>query len=398
MSAAERTPRALRGSRHRAGQLTTTIPTTDVRSALATWRSARDGAHRRADEDDGGGTGGGDRGVDVETLGVPEGRRTTGSAVPPRVDGDHRVPARGERLGDGDDLRVRARRREPVDEHDRGTLPRRGLPLAAAEADPVRGDELDRGRAHATALEHRLGELRPADDEVGEPRVVAVVLQCGPVEPRRVQPRGRGHHGGCGGVPLVLTARVHVGVDLAVDDRHRLRARRAHAHELGAERVRDAVRRRGRARSAHHDAGRPTVRRGNDGWRAGAEHAVLRGEGDGTGDEASAALPQRDVHGPVGAAALGELAGAVERIDDPHPGRVDPSPVVDRLLREHEVVGVLVAQELEQATVREHVRGVAERPARPLVGVGLRAQLDEQGAGLGGVPSRVVVVTHALAF
>ena len=45
---------------------------------------------------------------------------------------------------------------------------------------------------------------------------------------------------------------------------------------------------------------------------------ALRGKGDRARDEL-AGLPQRDVHGPVVAAEFGELAGAVERVDDPHP-------------------------------------------------------------------------------
>ena len=44
------------------------------------------------------------------------------------------------------------------------------------------------------------------------------------------------------------------------------------------------------------------------------DDAVLSEEG---ADDEFAGLPQRDVHGPVIAIEFGELAGAVERVDDP---------------------------------------------------------------------------------
>ena len=100
------------------------------------------------------------------------------------------------------------------------------------------------------------------------------------------------------------------------------------------------------------------------------------------------------MHRPVGAPLLGELAGAVERVDDPDPVGLEATRVVDRLLREHAVAFVVLAQELEQPAVREHVAGVAERPTLPLVGCRSLAQLQQQLARLGGVPCRVVAVPH----
>ena len=61
------------------------------------------------------------------------------------------------------------------------------------------------------------------------------------------------------------------------------------------------------------------------------------------GDEVPA-LPQRHVDGPVVAGRLGELAGAVERVDDPDPVGVEACLVVAALLGEHRVVGAVLGQ------------------------------------------------------
>ena len=50
-------------------------------------------------------------------------------------------------------------------------------------------------------------------------------------------------------------------------------------------------------------------------------------------------LFRSDVHGPVGAAILAELPGAVERIDDPDPFAFEPDRIVLRLFGEDGVVG-----------------------------------------------------------
>ena len=55
-------------------------------------------------------------------------------------------------------------------------------------------------------------------------------------------------------------------------------------------------------------------------------------------------VPQRDVHCPVVASVLAELARAVERIDDPHPVGVEAAGVLQALLRQHGVVGPGVGQ------------------------------------------------------
>jgi hypothetical protein len=61
----------------------------------------------------------------------------------------------------------------------------------------------------------------------------------------------------------------------------------------------------------------------------------------------TAGFDQGDVHGPV-VSVLGILPRAVQRIDDPHPGRLRPCPapgfVGGRLLRQHGVAGSSTAQ------------------------------------------------------
>ena len=50
-------------------------------------------------------------------------------------------------------------------------------------------------------------------------------------------------------------------------------------------------------------------------------------------------LPQRDVHRPVVASRRRELAGAVQRVDDPHPVGLEPGQIVVGFLAEHRVIG-----------------------------------------------------------
>ena len=78
--------------------------------------------------------------------------------------------------------------------------------------------------------------------------------------------------------------------------------------------------------------------------------------------------------GPVGPSGLGELAGAVERVDDPDPVGVDACGVVRALLGQDRVVGALDGQALEQQVVGAEIAFVAE-----LVGIDARCpQLDEE--------------------
>ena len=94
-----------------------------------------------------------------------------------------------------------------------------------------------------------------------------------------------------------------------------------------------------RARAADDHARRPVVGGGTAAGRGSVESVrPERGERHGAGD-GRAVDRQRDVHGPVDRGGLAELAGAVERIDDPHPLGAEPDGVVDALLGQHGVVG-----------------------------------------------------------
>ena len=74
---------------------------------------------------------------------------------------------------------------------------------------------------------------------------------------------------------------------------------------------------------------------------------------------AAEALPQRDVHRPVGSPRPGELAGAVDGVDDPHAVGVHPRQVVDGLLGQHRVAGPV-------ACSRSRIRTLARlSPASP---------------------------------
>ena len=94
------------------------------------------------------------------------------------------------------------------------------------------------------------------------------------------------------------------------------------------------------------------------------------------------------MHRPVVARRLGELTGAVERVDDPDPVALEPPAVVLALLAEDHVVGADLGQQPHQQLVRGLVAGVLERPAlEPLL-----AHLEQQVAGLGGGPGGHLVV------
>jgi hypothetical protein len=87
------------------------------------------------------------------------------------------------------------------------------------------------------------------------------------------------------------------------------------------------------------------------------------------------------VDGPV-VAQGGELPCAVERVDDPHPVRVQPRQVVDGLFRQHRVVGAGPRQPVEDQGVRSGVPGVAE-----VVGIPealLLSHLEEEFTGVAG--------------
>ena len=104
------------------------------------------------------------------------------------------------------------------------------------------------------------------------------------------------------------------------------------------------------------------------------------------------AIAERDVHGPVGATLLAELAGAVERIDDPDAVGAESDRVVGRLLGEHRVVSVGGGERGDDELVRRPVALGPEVGGIGAVGVHRRPQRDEQLARLGGDGGGVAVV------
>ena len=116
-------------------------------------------------------------------------------------------------------------------------------------------------------------------------------------------------------------------------------------------------------------------------WRVGAEDQVEGGNADGTGGEVIG-VPQGDVHRPVVATVLAELAGAVERIDDPHPVGVEAPRVLEAFLRQHGIVGPGIGELLGDEAVTGDVAGVHHLPCGRTGPCQLVAQLDQQMAGL----------------
>ena len=152
-------------------------------------------------------------------------------------------------------------------------------------------------------------------------------------------------------IPLVLAAGVHVDVGDALH----------HGSDfaLRPNPFRPARRPARRGPPARPSAaGCATPRRADaprSGRRCGdvrrGERDALRGQRDRAGDQ-FAGLPQRDMHRPVVASEFGELPGAVERVDDPHPLGGQSDRIVGAFLGEHRVTGPLGGQRRHQEVVR----------------------------------------------
>ena len=96
------------------------------------------------------------------------------------------------------------------------------------------------------------------------------------------------------------------------------------------------------------------------------------------------------MHCPVVSTEFGELACAVERIDDPHPLRAQPDGIVGAFLGQHGVLGPLRCQRLHQEVVRPLV---PRRLPFGRTGVGeLLADAEEQLPSLGREPGSDLVV------
>ena len=203
------------------------------------------------------------------------------------------------------------------------------------------------------ALEQHVGQLRTAHQQIGQVGVGPVVDQRGAVQPRRVQ-AGRQHHARRAPPNPIPTA-------------HRRGCRRRRRRGPRPSPWRPPTRsaragcRAGRAATTAPRGGRlalavirigPSVRGGGavtvsvryTSPRAGSATAAsvmprrpvgeeCRRPGDSSAATARCAPPSPSRPGD------GELAGAVHRVDDPHPVGVHPGQVVDGFLGEHRVVG-----------------------------------------------------------
>src|ERR1700684_2857753 len=74
----------------------------------------------------------------------------------------------------------------------------------------------------------RVVQIGPADNLVGEPRILAVVAKWRAVDAGGSKAGRQGDTDGGGGIPFVLTAEMHVRLRIAAYHRHRLRTGRAH--------------------------------------------------------------------------------------------------------------------------------------------------------------------------
>ena len=183
---------------------------------------------------------------------------------------------------------------------------------------------------------------------------------------------------------------MHVDVGQTLHDRGDFGPRRTHLHQRAVQLLADPQRDRRRSGARHHDPRWTRVRR----WRRdirGGQGDALRGQSDRACGQ-FAGFPQRHMHRPVGAAELGELPGAVERVDDPHPLGFEPSPVVGALLGEHRVGRPGIRQRLHQEFMRPLVAG---RLSLCCGGVGqFLAHGEQQVTGLGRQPGGQLVVAH----
>jgi hypothetical protein len=93
--------------------------------------------------------------------------------------------------------------------------------------------------------------------------------------------------------------------------------------------------------------------------RGGAESDAKCGKSNGTCGRYRR-LNKGDVHGPVGAWRLPELACAIERVDDPYALRFETGLVVLALFAQHSVIGSSVSYEAHQQLVGATVALVLE--------------------------------------
>ncbi len=159
VSSAERTPRALRGSDQRAGQLTITTPAIEESRAIREEAQSGDRTDRRGHEDDGAGLDACTCASTVASTAAATSRRSRSPSVasppdapcPRASSASTDSPWLAERLGERNDLGLSARRAEPVNDHHARARVAAARPALAVERHAVRRDDLERGRVHAAA-------------------------------------------------------------------------------------------------------------------------------------------------------------------------------------------------------------------------------------------------------
>ena len=169
---------------------------------------------------------------------------------------------------------------------------------------------------------------------------------------------GQRHCGRRTRIPLVLPAGMKVDIGVAAHHGHGLGPGRTHRDQLGAKRLghRDRLGRRA-CPTDHHAQPRRC-------WRyryrlVAAQHDIEAGQGD-RADLGPAIDRQRDMHRPV-SAGLAIFAGAVDRIDDPHPALGQTLGIVLFLFGQEPVFRALFAQGVDQELVGRGVAGLAQR-------------------------------------
>jgi hypothetical protein len=202
-------------------------------------------------------------------------------------------------------------------------------------------------------------EVRPADDLVREPWVLAVVPKWRTVDAGGTETGRQRDTDGRGGIPFVLAAEMHVGFCIAADHRHRLRAGRAHVDQLSVERLGDGQGLGRGVRAAHHQTQAARRSLAAHRRRRGGHHHVQRRQRHRSRDRFTVD-DQRDVDCPIGPSGLAELSRPVERVHDPDSARAEPFLVVDPFLGEDGVVGTLLGEQSHEQFMCDPIPLVAK--------------------------------------
>ncbi len=187
---------------------------------------------------------------------------------------------------------------------------------------------------------------------------------------------------------------MHVQIRLAEHDGRGLGPGRALGYDVRAQFLGQPCDELGRPGAADQHPGTPPDGRAGRHRVVGAQDGAACGQRDGSRPQL-AFLPQGHVHGPVLARRFGELAGAVERIDDPDSARTQTTVVVGGLLRQGRVVRPVPLEQVGQDGLGTTVPGGLQ-----LARVGVRGRrgsdLQEPRARFLGAGARegVVVVVR----